>query len=126
MIDLLQDPFSQPLVAKVPGQGIEAVWVLDEVAADELTGSALPLPDPVLPSQRRGVALGRIGEFSSTGIHLNPGLLDELPKCLNALVRGLLVPHARQVDKRVPNSQYVPGEAVVSHAAQIPFERFQI
>src|SRR5262245_59108023 len=53
VVDLVEDPLLQPLVAHVLGQGVETVRVLDEVAADDLAGVVLAPRDPVVLDQWR-------------------------------------------------------------------------
>ena len=50
-VHLGQDPLFQALVLHVLGQGVEAVRVLDRVAADDLADTVLRLSGPVLAGE---------------------------------------------------------------------------
>ena len=127
--DRLQDAPLQVVVAEVLRQGVEAVRVLDQMAADDLPRLPFALPEPVVPGQRGGRPLRRVGDLVPAQVRPVPRLLDELPEGFDPLVqqsRLPCTPSGRVRPSRMPDGQHVAGEPVVPLPAAVQFQCPQV
>ena len=118
MEELREDALLQLGIFQVPGEGVEAVGILDQMAAHNLPGPPLDSLLPIVSVEWRGRADGTIRDAPSASIGTLSGQSHKLPIGGEALLCCFPVSDASEFDQGVADRENVSGESMMSPAVE--------